>query len=76
MSGDVGATFSSIKKPNWPFFVWSRTRIQARPMLDGMGAGDERKRGLEMRDLEKASRESRKKTAVKKHKKRGRGVAR
>ena len=38
--------------------------------------GDERKGGVELRDLEKASRESRKKTAVKKHKKRGRGVAR
>jgi hypothetical protein len=37
--------------------------------------GHERKRGLELRDLEKASRESRKKTAVKKGKKPGRGVA-
>ena len=33
--------------------------------------GDERKRGLELRDLEKASCESREKTAVKKAKKRG-----
>ena len=38
--------------------------------------GDEGKRGLEMRDFEKTSFENTKKTAVKKHNKRGRGVAR